>query len=166
LASASGSIRLVGAKELQAALDALEKKTVTKFSRTAVREGAKVVQRAAKAKAPKRSGKLRRSIRVRAKKNKKKGEVAFLVTSGAGDNVFKGETWYGAAVEFGHKVGKRPSGVRGAISKFLGDNRKQVPPHPFLAPAFQAAADAAASAITAKLWELIKAEAEGAKKAP
>jgi HK97 gp10 family phage protein len=99
-----------------------------KILRKGLRAGAKVMQDAAKALAPVRTGKLQSSVKVRSGKSKK-GVIKINVGIGAKD--FQGETFYGGFVEWLHRIGKRS----------LGDARKVVPANPFMEKAFEASKD-------------------------
>lgn len=90
-----------------------------KALRTASREGAKVVARAAKAKVPKDTGTLRRSIRVRSIKRSRVKVGSRVIT---GEGFFKGETFYGGFVEFGTKYMKARPFLRPAAD----ENREKV----------------------------------------
>jgi HK97 gp10 family phage protein len=121
-----------GDKEIQRMFAGLTKAVQNKILRPAFRKGAKIVQADAKRIAPVKSGLLKSSIKVRRIKSLKRGEVGFNVITGKGD--FKGETYYAAFLELGHKLGKRPS--KGE-KESNGDNRKEVSPKPFLRPAME-----------------------------
>lgn len=128
-----GSVRLEGGKELERELKEVEPKVAKKVVTKALRAGAKVILKAAKSAAPKRTGLLQRSLTVRAAK-RKKGRVAFVVQTKGGD--FKGKSFYAAFLEYGHKAGSRKLA-----------NRKIIPPQPFLSPAFDSAKDDAARTV-------------------
>lgn len=128
------AIRLEGAKELYRKLRDLPAKFARKILSKALRAGAKVVQAAAKKLAPKLSGLLRRSIKVRATK-RKKGRVGFVVGTSAGD--YKGKSFYGAFLEWGHRLGSRK----------LGSKRRKVKPKPYAGPALKQTANEAVRVI-------------------
>jgi HK97 gp10 family phage protein len=130
-----GRIKLEGGAELERKLKAIDAKLAKSIVKKALRAGAKVVLKAAKAKAPRKSGLLVKSLKVRSAKAKK-GAVRMAVQTREGD--FKGETFYAAFTEFGHRIGNRK----------LGNARKVVEAKPFLGPAFDASKDEAARAIT------------------
>lgn len=146
-------IRLEGGPALERKLAALDSKVARKLSRQALRAGAKVVLAQAKANAPKRTGLLRRSLKVRAGKARK-GFTQFRVQTAAGS--FKGETFYGAFVEFGHKIGKRSSALRDYKRATGQDPRGEVPANPFIARAFRQKREAALQVIIATLKQGIK----------
>jgi len=135
-----------GIDDLETLLDELPKEIdQRKVLRTALREGAKIIQIAAKGKCPVYSGppradvkpgELRDSINLRTRT--RGGEVTVLIQTGAGD--FIGDQFYGAFIEFGHHVGKRRGG--GKYRRMINDLRQFVPAHPFLRPAFDENKDA------------------------
>ncbi len=132
-----GDIRLEGGPELERKLAALDRKVAFKISSQALRAGAKVVLKATKARAPKRSGQLRKALRVRAGK-RRKGSIRFSVLTS--DKDYTGDTFYAAFVTFGHKVGSRKLA-----------NRKSVPADPFMEDAFNASRDEATKTIIATI---------------
>lgn len=75
-----------------------------KALRNGLRAGAKITTAAARAVAPVRTGQLRRAIRTKAAKRSRR---YIGVKTMIGEGYFKGETFYGAFVEFGWKTGKR-----------------------------------------------------------
>lgn len=95
-----GRLQLKGFKEFEKRLQELPKRLAKKLLRRALRSGAKVIQAEVKARTPVVSGAGRRSIKVRAAKGKKKGQVAVAVQTSAGD--FKGEQFYMSFLEYGY----------------------------------------------------------------
>lgn len=94
----------------------------------ALRGAAKVIQTTARANIRKgkdrpghKGGMLAKSIRVYSSARK---SAVYVGTSG-GESLFTGKTFYGGFVEFGHKLGSRK----------LGNDRRDVPAHPFLSKA-------------------------------
>ena len=87
-----------GVNEFKRKLADLEKKTRNKIVAKAMRAGAKVIQKQAKANAPVKTGFLRSQIKVRAGK-RRKGKIYFVVTMGKKN--FTGKGFYGAIQEFG-----------------------------------------------------------------
>lgn len=73
------SMKLEGAEALRKTLDRIEAKIATKIAKKAMREGAKVVLRAAKARAPVDTGRMKRALIVRAARRRKRGEASFNV---------------------------------------------------------------------------------------
>jgi HK97 gp10 family phage protein len=132
-----------GGKALAAKLRKLPNKISNKIQRKGLRAGAKLIQRAAKKLAPKDTGLLRSSLRVRAGKPRK-GKVAVRVMTGEGD--YKGETFYGSFLEYGHRLGHRK----------LGSQRKMIPAKPYMKPAFEQNKDAAVKAVRQAIREGIR----------
>jgi HK97 gp10 family phage protein len=149
--AAGTSIEVKGLKELEAKLRELAKPQ--KIVRQGLRAGAKPIQKTAKALAPKQSGKLAKSIRVRAGKPNKKGRLTVIVTTSGKDNLFTGATYYGAFVELGHFTGRRlkVKGKAAYHAASLAAGRKHVPGKHFMLRAAEQAAGAAVAAFIAKL---------------
>lgn len=99
-----------GLAELDALLKTLPVKIEANILRGAVRAGQKVVQEKAQSEVPQRSGKLKRSVRVRTDfKAARRGFVRADVVAGDKD------AWYAGLVEFGtggHYEGSGSSSVR------------------------------------------------------
>ncbi len=150
------TVTLQGAEELKRILSLLP----VEMEQTILRDGTKAAMEpmlaAAKAKCPVYQGPpradvtpgaLRDSLKISTFKSKR--GVGARVVAGAGD--FKGEQYYAMMVEFGHGIGKRP--YRGKKTKNTADNRKRVPEHPFIRPAYDEnktrAVDILASAVRA-----------------
>ena len=119
------ALTIKGSRELERKLMGLERKAAKKVVRQALRKGAKIVHAAARQEVPVRSGKLRKSLKVRRAKKNRRGSYAVMVTTGQNENMFTGETYYGAFVHYGHRVGKRGRG-----------GRKQVAAVPFIQRAY------------------------------
>lgn len=71
--------------------------------RKGCRWGAKIIMSAVKGNTPVETGALRRSLKVKAMKRSRSGVG---VMAKFGDGWYQGETFYGAFIEFGHKIGK------------------------------------------------------------
>lgn len=142
------NIRVTGAKELQAAFKNLDTATTGRIVRKVMREGAKVIQRESVALAPRKSGLVARSIKVRAG-FRKKGTFRYQVIIGAQN--FQGDSFYGAFLNFGHKIGKRGS----------SKPRKQVAGSEWLNRAFHNKAPQLARQLPVMLWDGIAKEAAG-----
>jgi HK97 gp10 family phage protein len=97
----SDSITVEGLDDVIDALKALEGPTGLKIVRSSLRPGAKLMQQQAKADAPKRTGKLANSIKVKSG-GTRKGVVKVLVVTSENDSLYRGETFYGAFQEFGY----------------------------------------------------------------
>ena len=94
-------IILTGDKETDRALASLEKNIQRKFTRQALRKAQKdIVLPEARARAPHDTGRLERSLTVRASKRSRRGIGMEVQTR---DGMFAGETFYGAMQEFGTK---------------------------------------------------------------
>jgi len=174
---ATMNVSLSGFKQLERKLNELPKRIRRKVLSQSLRAGAKIIQAEAKARVPKDTGELRRSIKVRVGKVKNRGDVKIIVITGAGD--FKGDQYYGAFVEYGYRRGKRSAGVaslqkaksstkdsgkKAAIQAKLdkADDRQMVPARPFMRPAFDTKKNEAQRAITVRMVEGIVKEAKQA----
>lgn len=176
-------------------LDALERKLTglgPKVSRRvvskAMRDGAKVIQRSIKANTPVRSGLLKKSVKVKAKSDGP-GRFVAMVTS----TVTKGtmlsmrkkrkststvdwKVFYGAFLEFGHRLGSRRGRITGKRKVVIGtskkghavtrirnvlanDTRGTVPPKPYVRPGFERGRNEAESVIREQLARGIEAAA-------
>ena len=110
--------QLVGDKELSRALHALPITVAKSVLRPALRAGAKESLGAIKRRAPRDTGALARSLKVRAAQ---RSRTHFGAGVRIGEGYFKGDTFYGAFQELGWKTGKRGSG-----------NRRQIPGRRFM----------------------------------
>lgn len=146
-----GSIEIKGLDKLTAQLAELPKKTQGQIARPALRAGAKLIQQAAVADAPRKTGLLAKSIKVRAaKRSRKRTGPAVLVTTGQGDS------YYAFFEEYGWHVGKRSATLRRAykINKrkaFAGDKRRMIEGKHFMQRAFDSTKDQAAAVIERQL---------------
>ncbi len=116
-------VSVEGTEDFEAALKDLDDKLQLTILKKAMTAGAELVAEVARNSCPVETGTLRDSIQVKARQSTKKGSATAEVQVGKG--WYKGQTFYGAFVEFGHLAGSRR----------LGSLRKHVPPHPFLRPA-------------------------------
>lgn len=106
-------VKLVGDIKLRRLMKSLPNKDVKKAIRKAARAGAKIITAETKSLAPVGETKrLRRAIKTRAAKRSRK--YIGVVTS-IGEGNFQGDTFYGAFVEFGHKVGARKLANRAEV---------------------------------------------------
>lgn len=128
------NVKIEGLEELLKALDQFPKNLQKKALRPALREGAKVIHKQAKRFVPVDEGDLKRSLKVRAAKRNRKGIVAVNVQTSSEANVFSGEQFYGAFVEFG---------------------TSKTPAQPFLRPALDTSATEAKEAVADKLAQQI-----------
>lgn len=98
------SIDLIGAKELDRALSALDSKVARQVAGKALRAGAKIIEDEAKRLAPVKTGALRNAIKLVPGKNRKDYKS---VKVAIGQNWFTGDQFYAAFQEFGWKTGAR-----------------------------------------------------------
>ena len=87
-------------------LTGMPAKIRNKILRRELRNAAKKLKPSARSATPVASGKLRRSVKVRAAKRSRKG-IGVLV--GYNDKPYSGDTFYGAFLEWGYRWGKRRS---------------------------------------------------------
>lgn len=92
---------ITGLDDIDRKLRTLEPRVAKKVLRQAMRKAMKRVQTMVKELAPERSGELKRAIKVRAARRTRKKQIRINVRIGKGD--FKGDTYYGAMVEYGTK---------------------------------------------------------------
>lgn len=96
------TFKISGIKGIDKALTELPNRVAKKVIRKAMRSALKPVQSRVKALAPVgETGQLKQAVKVRASKRKKK--LIFLNVR-IGKQDFTGDTYYGAMVEFGHKI--------------------------------------------------------------
>jgi HK97 gp10 family phage protein len=107
---------LEGDKELSEMLRKLTKAEFKSAVQTGAKKAMSPVQKTARSLAPKRTGKLKRAIRVRVLK-RSRVRVGARVTVGHHDNMFKGRTFYAAFQEYGWKAGKRASNQDLGVAK-------------------------------------------------
>ncbi len=99
-------IKIDGAKELEKKLLSFEPKLARRIVRQTLRAAAKPILAAAKANVPVLTGALKESLKLRVMK-KAKHRYGILVATAKG--WFKGDTYYGAFVEFGtSKMAAKP----------------------------------------------------------
>jgi len=98
------NIEIQGTRELAAVLRSIPENEARRAIRRGTRAGQKIIARAAARLAPKRTGALALSIRVRAMKRRRSRVGTVVVT---GKSLFEGETYYGGFQEFGWKTGRR-----------------------------------------------------------
>lgn len=138
--------QLTGDRELDRKFARLPEVVQRKVLRPALRGAAKMYQRAIQTEAPAVTGALAKSFKVRAAKRSRtnKGKVTVQARSDALE--FKGDTFYGAFVHFGHRLGKRAT--RKKLRSPRRDRRALVEGNPFVKRAAQTV-DA-----SAKQWSL------------
>lgn len=143
---AKGYLRLTGTQEVRAALLQLEEKVAKRIARAALKAGAEPMLHAARSKAPVDTGDLVESLKIST--GKKKGKLVARVQTKSGD--YKGKTFYGSFIEYGHYAGPRN----------LGNARKWIEPRPFLRPAFDENKDRSAGIVVEALRTGIDKEAK------
>jgi HK97 gp10 family phage protein len=136
-----------GGAALARKLKALGPKIAKKVCRKALRAGAKIILQEAKNRVPVRTGKLKKSLKVRAQKRKRKDSIGVTVQTNDGN--FTGETYYGGPVEFGFE---QVPAVMGRDGKFYSKPRGTQPTvkregKRFMQGAFDAKKDTAVRAI-------------------
>lgn len=106
------SFKLTGDKALDAKFAALPGAMQKRILRDALRPAAKVILEASKRGVPRRTGRMAASLKVKAGKRSRKrpNAVTFVVQTAEGD--FKGETYYAAFLEYGHRAGPRALGTK------------------------------------------------------
>jgi hypothetical protein len=112
----SQTIVLTGNEALNRKLAALKSAKAKAVIRKAAREALRPVLAATKSSAPKRSGRLQKSVRLRAI-TRSRTRVGARVTTSGSDNVFGGKTYYGGFLEYGWKAGKRATNASVGASK-------------------------------------------------
>ena len=119
-------VRLKGAEDIKQRLNLLPKEIAGQELREVAMQGAEVIRRQAEANAlaHKKSGTLAGDIHAEIARESLGQQV--IVHIGPGK-----EGWYGRLLEFGHAIVR---GRRKAEKRVIG----QVPPHPWLRPAFDA----------------------------
>jgi HK97 gp10 family phage protein len=143
------TVKIEGLREMREALTrVIPAEMQGKALQKALAAGTKLTVAAARAKAPRLTGRLARAIYAARDKASKFSLESRIVGVRRGKKAQKTDkdAFYWKFVEFGHKAGKT-----------------QVPPNPFMRPAFESTKVAAAEAITAKLKQILDAAARKAK---
>lgn len=169
------SLSIAGAEDVVAAFARLADKAQTTIAKNALQQAVtEIVLPAARRNCPVRGthmtgdeldsararglrapGALRASLQTVTVADRR-GVFAAVTTGGTNESaMYMGERFYGAFVEFGHKMGKRPGKAKMGAGK---DARASVPAHPFLRPALY---DNEAR-IMAKIAERVGSGIEGA----
>lgn len=128
------SIRTKGMKEIREALNMLPREVAGEPLREVALIGAEVIRQQAVANAEKRrrTGNLAKNI----EKEIARESIGSRVIVHIGPNK---DAWYGRLVEFGHAIVRVVSRVRkGGRVRRITEHLGQVPPHPWLRPAFDA----------------------------
>ena len=97
---------VTGTEELNVKLAKLAGKDAKAAIRKASRVALKPVAEAAKSNAPRKTGRLARSVKVKAI-TRSRSRVGSRVTTSGDGNAFSGETYYGGFQEYGWKAGRR-----------------------------------------------------------
>lgn len=98
------TVTVLGVRELAAVLKSIPEKEARGAIRKGTRAGIKVIARVAARRAPRRTGALARSLKVRAMKRRRNRTGTVVV---AGNKTFTGDEFYGGFHEFGWHIGKR-----------------------------------------------------------
>jgi hypothetical protein len=102
----------IDAREVDSLLSTIERKFRRRTVNRGLRTAAKILRAVALPSTPRKTGMLRRALKVRRLRNvpRSTAGIALII----GKKWFAGSTYYGAFVEWGHGIGKRSSGVRAA----------------------------------------------------
>lgn len=123
------TIDITGAKELAEAFKTLPDRVARKILSVGLRKAANAVKDDAKSTAPVKTGKIKKSIVVRAGKYKRGGPVRMrVVVLGA----YRGPQSYSGPLELGHRVGSRGTGLKRKQAGTILDGRQYVRPRPFM----------------------------------
>lgn len=95
------TVKITGVKELDKAFESFEPKLQKKIGRKAARAAAKPVLESARSHVPIDFGTLHDSLKIKALKRSRKNKHIAGVRVLTGEESFKGETFYGAFIEFG-----------------------------------------------------------------
>lgn len=130
---------IIGLDDLKAKLAQMPAKAERRILRAAWRQTANLLRDAVRARAPVDTGKLKAKVAV-VNKRSSSGKIRFNVEAGAtrASRKFPGGYPYALALEAGHAFpgkGKNTHKKRLIIESEFGTS--QVPPHPFMRPAFE-----------------------------
>jgi hypothetical protein len=100
----------IDAREVDSLLSTIERKFRRRTVNRGLRTAAKILRAVALPSTPRKTGMLRRALKVRRLRNVSRSTAAIALI--IGKKWFTGSTFYGAFVEWGHGIGKRSSGVR------------------------------------------------------
>ncbi len=160
------AIDLSGDKELIAALNNLTPALEKKALRTALRESSKPILSAAKARAPRDTGALKKSLRIKAFKRTRKGKVGFSIGTSSLGSAYQGKQFYGAFQEYGWHTGKRTNEIRRSQSAarrgsttakqaLLGDSRKFIEGRKYMRQAYTSQKQATLTLMRQRIFEAI-----------
>jgi HK97 gp10 family phage protein len=91
--------RIDGVEEIRRAFRELPRRIASRTIRQSIRTALGPVKARVEQLAPKRTGRLAKKVKIRARANRRRGTIALEVRIGAGD--FRGTTYYAAFVEYG-----------------------------------------------------------------
>ena len=160
--SRSMVLRFDGDKELEAAFNALALGAQKKIFRPALRAGGKVILAAVKARVPKGTGALGRSIKLRASRRslQRIGVAVFvdnkLIPLGKGEQQHNREGFYPAHLELGYVRGGIRLRTRATGSKTVVGGTV-IPPRSFIRAGFDAVKEQAMAAIEAEVARRMEA---------
>lgn len=147
---------LIGDAELRGKLSALTDAEARKAVLGATREAAKLIMAEVKRTIPKRTGLLRKSVKVRAIKRSRK-RIGVRVTTSKFNSNYQGKAFYGAFLEFGWKTGsRRVSSPKVGEKPQPVKERKQVPPKEFIKKATDRKKDEALAMFRTKIDDHIR----------
>jgi HK97 gp10 family phage protein len=156
------SIDLFGDRELISAFEQLPEAIENRVLKYALREAAKPILQSARANAPRATGALKKSIKIRTMK-RKKGRVGFTVGSSARD-IPEGKEFYGYFQEKGWVTGKRTSADRQAQKKGIERTPKmgqrRIPGKFYVRRAFDAHKELAKAQMRELILKGLEREAE------
>lgn len=141
----------VGSGILAAKLEGLTNAESKRAIGGACRESLKPMLAEAKRNAPAKSGKLRKSIRIKAIRSRKR--IGARVTIGGGGSEYSGKQFYGAFQEFGWKTGSRKNKDPDNKNK---KERRQVEPKHYLEKAASSNASGAVEIFNSVISVYIK----------
>lgn len=162
MAVGGGGLELKGFEDLQHTLKAIGDRAAAKHSRKAVTKAAVVLRREMRSRAPKRTGRLRKSIgysieRVRGRQEGYIATVGIMNRRGVhGRFIEKGTKAH--AIEPKKKGGKKALKIGQLYFRRVHRNRG-ITADPFLEPAYNAKQNQAVQAMADELRRLIEAEA-------
>jgi len=161
---------LLGIGELEKALEEFGLRAAKRILKKALKEAIPITAIAADRLVPVETGALREAQRIEPMREKK-GKFGFRLKSGWEN--YTGETFYGAFLFYGHRQGKRSLGLRRATSEkakklfaMFGvkytpkDDRKVIPPQPWLLDAFNESKEEAQARIQQVVTQGIEREAK------
>src|SRR4051794_26574427 len=95
------SIKLEGAKELAVIFKTLPSKVEKQIARKSLRQGTKIIQKAARDDSPVDTGQLRRSLKIKTMK-RKKGRIGMIVQASP-KGLPSNKSFYAAFIQYGSK---------------------------------------------------------------